>query len=87
VTAFLLHVTETGPPEEAFRELEWCDYRTARRLLSDGRDSLHARELVGVLDAAVREAKVEVARARVLPAARRRLARRRLRRPVPGPDR
>jgi 8-oxo-dGTP pyrophosphatase MutT (NUDIX family) len=87
VTAFLLHVTEAGPPEEAFRELEWCDYRTARRLLSDGRDSLHARELVGVLDAAVREAEVEVARTRVLPAARRRLARRRLRRPVPGPDR
>jgi 8-oxo-dGTP pyrophosphatase MutT (NUDIX family) len=81
VTAFLLHVTEAGLPEEAFRELEWCDARTARRRLAEGRDPLHAGELARVLDAAVREARAS--RAPVAPTAQRGLAGRLLGRAAP----
>ncbi|MEA2299066.1 MAG: hypothetical protein QOF77_2002 [Solirubrobacteraceae bacterium] len=56
VAAFLLHVTEVGQADEAFRRQVWCDPAQAGRLLAEGRDGFHAHELELVLEATVAEA-------------------------------
>ena len=55
VAAYLLRVTATTAPQEAFRTVRWCDPPAAARCLAEDRADARARELVWVLDAAVRQ--------------------------------
>lgn len=53
VQAYLLEVHSQRVPEERFRRPAWFDAVTAKVMLAGGREERFARELHGVIDAAV----------------------------------
>ena len=56
VTAFLLEVDDTRPPDEPWREPMWCGFDVARSRLAEGRDGSDGEGLERVLLAARRSA-------------------------------
>ena len=53
VQAYLLEVSATERPQEAFREPTWCSPQAARKMLAEGREAKYGQEFSMAIDRAL----------------------------------